>query len=49
LISKVDALPAEMEYVPKHGFNYYKSHMLDIENLKVDAACVMGEPDRGFH
>ncbi len=35
--------------IPKHGFNYYKSNMLNIENLKVDATCVMGEADKGFY
>jgi len=34
---------------PKHGFNYYKSYDLAIEELRVSKNCLMGEEGRGFY
>lgn len=34
--------------IPKHGFNYYKSNTLAIEDAKVDESAVMGTVGQGF-
>ena len=33
---------------PKHGFNYYKSNQLFIDNLVVPKSSMIGEPGKGF-
>lgn len=35
--------------IDKHGFNYYKSNQLFIENLRVSEGCLLGEEGRGFY
>lgn len=35
--------------IPKHGFNYYKSNQLFIEELRVGEDCLLGEEGRGFY
>ncbi len=34
--------------IPKHGFNYYKSNQLFIDNLVLPKSTLIGEPGRGF-
>ncbi len=36
------------EPIPKHGFNYYKSNQVFIEDLVVDESCLLGQEGRGF-
>ena len=35
--------------IPKHGFNYYKSNQVFIEDLRVPASSLLGEEGRGFY
>ena len=45
-------LPAEgISYasIPKHGFNYYKSNQVFIEDLRVPSSALLGEEGRGFY
>lgn len=44
-------MPAEalsFSPTPKHGFNYYKSNQLFIDNLAVPKSALIGTPGRGF-
>ena len=47
----IDLPQAEISYtpIPKHGFNYYKSNTVFIENLRVHESCLLGEEGRGFY
>ncbi len=35
--------------IPKHGFNYYKSNTVFIEDLRVPESSLLGEEGRGFY
>lgn len=35
--------------IPKHGFNYYKSNQVFIEDLRVHESCLLGDEGRGFY
>ncbi|MGI9287682.1 MAG: acyl-CoA dehydrogenase family protein [Pseudomonadales bacterium] len=35
--------------IPKHGFNYYKSNQVFIEDLRVGKDCLLGEEGKGFY
>ncbi len=35
--------------IPKHGFNYYKSNQVFIDNLVVHESCLLGEEGKGFY
>lgn len=35
--------------IPKHGFNYYKSNQVFIEDLRVSEDCLLGEEGKGFY
>jgi acyl-CoA dehydrogenase len=35
--------------IPKHGFNYYKSNQVFIDDLEVDESCLLGQEGRGFY
>ena len=34
--------------IPKHGFNYYKSNQVFIDDLSVDESCLLGQEGKGF-
>lgn len=35
--------------IPKHGFNYYKTNQVFIDDLVVDESCLLGEEGKGFY
>ena len=35
--------------IPKHGFNYYKSNTVFIEELRVHKSCLLGREGKGFY
>jgi|TARA_B110000495_G_scaffold197927_1_gene208948 acyl-CoA dehydrogenase len=47
----VDLPQAAITYtpIPKHGFNYYKSNTVFIEELRVHQSCLLGQEGRGFY
>ena len=47
----IDLPQAAITYtpIPKHGFNYYKSNQVFIEDLRVHESCLLGEEGRGFY
>jgi acyl-CoA dehydrogenase len=47
----IDLPQAAITYtpIPKHGFNYYKSNQVFIEDLRVGEDCLLGEEGRGFY
>ncbi len=47
----IDLPQAAITYtpIPKHGFNYYKSNTVFIEELRVHESCLLGEEGRGFY
>ena len=47
----VDLPQAAITYtpIPKHGFNYYKSNQVFIEDLRVHESCLLGEEGKGFY
>jgi len=47
----VDLPQAAITYtpIPKHGFNYYKSNQVFIEELRVSESCLLGEEGKGFY
>jgi acyl-CoA dehydrogenase len=47
----IDLPQAAITYtpIPKHGFNYYKSNQVFVEDLRVHESCLLGEEGRGFY
>jgi acyl-CoA dehydrogenase len=47
----IDLPQAAITYtpIPKHGFNYYKSNTVFIEELRVHESCLLGEEGKGFY
>ena len=47
----IDLPQAGITHTPilKHGFNYYKSNQVFIEDLRVHESCLLGDEGRGFY
>jgi acyl-CoA dehydrogenase len=47
----IDLPQAAITYtpIPKHGFNYYKSNTVFIEELRVHESCLLGQEGKGFY